>query len=295
MLTPLIPVVVLFAIGALFRRYKGDLSIPLVELVIFVIFPAFVFNTIHSLHLDGEVFRVVVLSLLSVGVGGAIAFVVGKALDLTRSTIATMMLLASLGNTAFLGFGFVEVYYHDLTYAVIFDQIATMPMFVIYGTIVAAWGQGSNVNARQIAWRIFSFPPFLALLFGVVLNGVELPEILMITIDKLSVVLVPMILIAMGMKFDLKSLSGNVKNLSIVLVIKMVLVPFVIGLIAYFWGGINIASAIVILEASMPPMILAALLAVSSKLDSNLAISSIGFGMLLAFIISPIIFWVLGV
>jgi predicted permease len=292
MLTPLIPVALLFAAGALFRRFKGDLSVPLVEAVIFVIFPAFVFKTVWGLELGAEVVRVSVLALFSVALGGLLGWIAGQLFHTSRGTTATFMLLGALGNTSFLGFPFINAYWGEagLSHAVIFDQIATMPMLVIYGTIVAAWGSGTSVNARQVLWRIVAFPPFGALVAGLLLNGTPLPQPLIDSLDLIGAALLPVILLAVGMKFTLSSLHGNIRNLSIVLGIKMVVLPLGVAGIALFWGGWDLSAQVSILEAAMPPMVLACVLAIRQKLDENLAVASLGFGMLLSFVIVPLFY-----
>lgn len=296
MLTPLIPVAVLFAAGALFRRYKGDLSVPLVEVVIFIIFPAFVFKTVWALELGAETLRVGVMALFSVALGGVLGYAIGRVFKLSRGTTATMMLLGALGNTSFLGFPFVDAYWGEagLAHAVIFDQIATMPMLVLYGTIVAAWGSGSSVNARQVIWRILAFPPFIALVLGLLFNGMPLPDPLIATLEKIGSALLPVILLAVGMKFTLSALRGNARNLTLLLGIKMVALPIGVALIALVWGGWDLAAQVSIVEAAMPPMVLASVMAMRQNLDSDLAVAGLGFGMIASFAIIPLIYAVVG-
>jgi len=293
MLTPLLPVIVLFTAGALLRRLRGDQSAALVDVVIYFIFPAFVFRTVWALDLGADVLRVSGFALLSVAAGGALGWLTARALHASRETTATFMLLAALGNTSFLGFPFVNAYWGEagLAKAVIFDQVGTMPMLVIYGTIVAAWGSGNAVLPGHILRQMLSFPPFWALVTGLLLNGMSLPSSLLATLDMVSAALLPVILLAVGMKFSLGSLQGNSLNLALLLSIKMLAVPFVIAVVSRGSNGWDLAARVSVIEAAMPPMVLACVLAIRHRLDENLAVAALGVGMLLSFVTVPLFYF----
>lgn len=42
----------------------------------------------------------------------------------------------------------------------------------------------------------------------------------------------------------------------------------------------------------MPPMVLASIMVIKAKLDSNLAVASVGLGVVLSFVTVPLIYWI---
>lgn len=80
----------------------------------------------------------------------------------------------------------------------------------------------------------------------------------------------------------------------LVILAKMVLAPLIFVLLLKLFGFEMKASIIVaIIESATPTMTLAGAMVMKAKLDSNLAVSTVAFGVLFAFISMPILVWVL--
>ena len=78
------------------------------------------------------------------------------------------------------------------------------------------------------------------------------------------------------------------------IVCKMLLAPLIfVGILKLTNTAITPSTIVAIFESSMPTMALAAAMILKAKLDTNLAISSIAFGVLFAFVSMPLLEWLL--
>jgi predicted permease len=75
----------------------------------------------------------------------------------------------------------------------------------------------------------------------------------------------------------------------LVLVLKMLVVPLIVLTLLKFFEAQELHHRVVLLESSMPPMVMSAVLAVRYGLDEGLAIASVMLGILLSFITVPVI------
>ena len=74
----------------------------------------------------------------------------------------------------------------------------------------------------------------------------------------------------------------------------MLLAPLIfVGILKLTNTDITPSAIVAIFESAMPTMALAAAMILKAKLDTNLAISSITFGVLFAFVSMPLLEWLL--
>ncbi len=96
----------------------------------------------------------------------------------------------------------------------------------------------------------------------------------------------------MNLRFS--SLKQEIKLVSLVLFIKMVFVPLLLLFILAFIGtNLDLPWKVGILEIAMPPMVLASIFVINANLAKDLAVSSVGAGILLSFITIPLIYYLI--
>ena len=281
-------ILLIFASGYIFKLLVKDYSKSLINFVLYIIFPSLIITRVAKLNIDSSVYLISTLSAITFFLGIVISYIAYKILRLSKQKAASIMLLSSLGNTSFLGFAFINSYYGNvgISYAIFFDQIGTMIMFSLFSVLISQWGsQQKKPDYNKIFKSIIFFPPLIAFFIGIVLNSRNVPfeNIL----EFISLPLVPVIVFALGMMFTFNSFKGNWPLVILVLCIKMAAIPFVIFM---FHNG-TVATSVAVLESAMPPMILASIAVIRSNLDKNLAISTVGLGMILSFIIIPFWHW----
>ena len=283
----LFSILIIFICGYFFKLFKTDYSKPLIDIVIYISFPALIIHKIYNLHYVDDIFNVFFLSFATLLAGMFFAIFIANLLKFERKTEASFLLVSTLGNTSFLGFPVIVSMFGDkhLIWAIFFDEITFIGL-VTLGSLFVAYGSESKMSIKKIVIDILKFPPFPALLFALFLRNFE------VNIDFLKPIgdsLIFLVILAIGMRFSFKDVKRNLKLASLVLIIKMVLVPFFIYfLITQFFSISEIPYQISFIESAMPPMVMASVLAIEAKLKEDLAISAVGLGILVSFAILPI-------
>ncbi|XPV83467.1 MAG: AEC family transporter [Halarcobacter sp.] len=103
------------------------------------------------------------------------------------------------------------------------------------------------------------------------------------TMGTIGSTLVPIAMIAIGMKLEVKNIFYKVKVVSFAILVKMLIVPvIVLVLFSIFYNLDDTWSKTTILEVAMPPMTMAVVLAIKGGLDERLAINALVFGVLIS-------------
>jgi len=265
------------AVGV-FRREHSEI---LVDYVVYFCLPVLVFREMRRLEPDPEALGVVLTAWGTILTSLLISFLTGRFFSLKGGSMRAFLLVSSFGNTAFLGYPFAFAFFgsEGLTYAVLYDQLGSFLMVVSLGFLIAS----GKVSARQI----FSFPPFPALLVGLASRGVPLPAGTDLFLDSVSASLVPVVLFAVGLRFEPRELGASLKHAFIALLIKMFLAPLGVLLLIKALELKGTGYSVALLETAMPPMVMAGILALKYNLDERLALSAITLGIPLSFLTVP--------
>ncbi len=285
MLDPVLPIALYLAFGYLFKIFFKDNSKELVEFVIYFSLPAVVFAKIYPLNLDYETLELIFMFNTIILGNLLLSYFVGKFLKLNKKTLATFIIISTFGNTSFIGFSYIDSFYGQdyVVYALIYDLFGSFLLLVSLGMVIINWGSNQHVNFKGIVKSVIFFPPIIMFFITVILKNVEVPIFVMNTMESIGITLVPIAMIAIGMKLELKNIFYKLKLVTLAIVIKMLIVP-VLVLIAFqiFYTTDDIWSKTTILEAAMPPMTMAVVLAIKGGLDERLAINALVLGVLVS-------------
>jgi predicted permease len=288
----LIVCLLLGAIVARIARPRPSMHQSLNWWVLNVAFPALVLDLIPRLHFDVDLWFLVV-AMWIVFAGAWIAFAAaGRSLGWSRGRIGALTLTCGLGNTSFVGFPMIEALrgQEGLTLAVVADQLGCFVALAVGGIVVAALYSGRQASAREVIRRIALFPPFIALIVGVVVNLMGgWPTQIHGVLDRIGSTLVPLSLFSVGLQFRLRLERSQLSAMSIGLAWKLVLAPLLIFGIGILSGVGHPVLVIGVLEAAMAPMISAAILADQYELEPSLANTVLGWGIVASLISVPII------
>lgn len=303
-------ILIYLSLGFAMRRvpkFPAETPVVLNTFVMYVALPALVLQKIPALHFSWDLLVPALVPWILLLLVSALILALGRLLRWSRDIIVALLIVVPLGNTSFLGFPMIEALFGDdwLPYAMIYDQVGSFIALATWSTILAAlYGTaqigpaGSSLPAQQVAlgamvMRILTFPPFLALLTGLLLKSWTYPPLLQTTLDNLAATLVPLIMFAVG--FQLRfSLSGErLSPLLSGLGIKLLLMPMMVLAGTMLLGLSGKAVQVSIFEAAMPPMISAGAIAMMAGLAPRLVAALVGFGLLLSFITLPLWAWLL--
>lgn len=236
--------------------------------------------------------------------GGGLLFfgLARRFFGLTRETFGCLMLTAAMSNVVFIGLPMIEAFFgRELIYvAFLCDSPGTSLVLALPGVILASTLSakrptgGAWAQVRASLRRVLGFPPFQALLLGLALRAVPLPDWLLSGLSRLGATLVPLSLLSVGLGLRLRLPKGSGRPLALGLGYKLLLAPALMLAVAA-WGFDNTGpvAQVAVFEAAMPPMVLGGILATEHGLDPELAALMVGLGTPLAFLTLPAWHWLL--
>lgn len=274
---------------ARFRVVPRDAADTMNRFVIYVSLPAMVLRVVPALSWDPALAVLVVTPWIATAVGAAVVVAAARAFRFRSEVLAVLLLCAPLGNTSFLGFPMVGALLGPdaIRFAVLYDQFGSFLLLATYGLfVVARFSGGARPGVRAIVLRVIRFPPFIALV--VALLPLPHPPVVDAVLEPLAKTLVPLALFAVGLKLELR-LPRDRGALALGLVAKMALLPLVALGVTRAFGSPKGPAAVAILEAAMPPMITAGVLAVMADLAPELATDLVTYGIVVSFASLPLI------
>ncbi|WP_419776909.1 AEC family transporter [Malaciobacter marinus] len=283
MLDPVLPIAIYLLLGYLFKIYFKDNSKELIEFIIYFSLPAIVFNKIYNLELTFEIFKLIVMFNAIIFLNLILAFLLGKFLKLEKKLLATFVIIATFGNTSFIGFSYIDAFYGQdyVVYALIYDLFGSFLILVSLGMIIINWGSGQQVNFRAILKSVLYFPPIVMFFITIFTKLFEVPIFIINTTETLGATLVPLAMIAIGMKLQIKNIFYKFKAVFIAMFLKMIIIPIIVYLaFLIFYNVDDTWSKVTIVEAAMPPMTMAVVLAIKGGLDETFAINALVLGVL---------------
>jgi predicted permease len=286
-----------------FNKLPAEASRVLNTVIIYLSFPALVLVQAPELFTSealrgGHAFVPVSMAWILLAVGTSLFIFIGRRLRWEAGTVGALALTVGFSNTSFVGFPVLEALLGQgsLKVAIVVDQAGTFLALSTVGLALAAYFSGAKASIKDMAKRVFHFPPFIALLVSAALfaGGVTLPAQLIAMLERLSHTLVPLALVSVGsqLKLDRASLKEKWSIVTIGLVFKLAIAPLLlatlyIGLI----GERGYATQVTLLESAMAPMITGAIVSADFGLDVEAANLLVGIGIPLSLLSVPVVYW----
>ncbi|HUW75808.1 MAG TPA: AEC family transporter [Gallionella sp.] len=295
----LLLLIVCFVIGMLLHRYKRmPVNTPAVlnTFIIHVSFPALILLSVHSMKISGHIGLMAAMAWICFALSAGFFRLVGRRLNLPRPTEGALILTGGLCNTSYVGLPMIEAYYghQGLATGIIVDQLGSFLVLSTLGITFAGIYSTGRPGITEMARRIFLFPPFIALVIALLLIPAVYPEWFTVVLKRLGDTLAPLALLSVGFQLRLGHLAGNVRNLTLGLVFKLLLIPLVMYLLYVpLLGAHGQAIQVTLFESAMPPMITAAILATEHDLDPPLATLMVAVGLVISFFTLTVWWWVM--
>lgn len=285
MLDPVLPIAIYLLLGYLYKVIFHDNSKQLIEFVIYFSLPAIVFSKIYPLVLDQRILNLILMFIGFILLNLFLSYLIGKLMKLERLLLATFMIMATFGNTSFIGLSYIDAFYGQnyIVYGLIYDIFGSFLLLVSIGMMIITWGSGRKNDIKSIFKNVLLFPPSIMFFITVLAKNFEVPNFLLLTSETLGATLVPIAMIAIGMKLELRNIFVKFHIVSMAMLLKMVLVPVIVLLgFQLFYGIDQTWVKVTIIEVAMPPMTMATVLAIKGGLDEKVAINSLVLGVLLS-------------
>jgi len=285
MLDPVLPIALFLLFGYLYKVVFHDNSKQLIEFIIYFSLPGIVFSKIYPLALDEKILGLILMFIGFILFNLTLAYFIGKLMKLDRLLLATFMIMATFGNTSFIGLSYIDAFYGQdyIVYGLIYDIFGSFLLLVSVGMFIITWGSGRKNDTKSILKSILLFPPSLMFFITIFAKNFEVPNFLFLASETMGSTLVPLAMVAVGMKLELRNIFVKFHIVSMAMVLKMVIVPIIVLLGFQLFYGINETWVkVTIIEVAMPPMTMATVLAIKGGLDEKVAINSLVLGVLLS-------------
>lgn len=283
----LLVILICLSIGLLLqkdRRLPDSFALSLNTYVIYVALPALVLFEIPHLALDAHALLPIVFAWLMMASSALFIWFFAKRAGWSRSVTGALMLTVPLGNTGFLGIPLIGALLGDeaVPYAILYDQFGTFIALNTFGSFIAAYYSGGATSWKSLVRVIVSFPPFIALILAFISLPLHFPDWFSGVLQKISSTLVPVVMVAVGLQWHLKLERDIISPLILGLVATLFLTPLLAWMLLQLLGINGLAAQVVVLEAAMPAMISAGVLAINYQLAPRLASSLVGYSLLLS-------------
>src|SRR5690625_1370405 len=241
---------------------------------IYIALPAMVLTEIPKLTLDQEALLPVIATWLVMALTAFLVWLTARWLRWSRSVTGAMLLIVPLGNTSFMGIPLIEALLgtEALPYAILYDQFGTVIALNTYGVLVAAWYGGQKPAWSSLLKTIVTFPPFGAfcVAMAVVLSPWQFPQWWSSATERIALSMAPVVMVAVGLQWHLRLERQTAVPLAAGLILKLAVVPALVLGVFIFLGLDSLAAHTVVLQAGVPVMVAAGLLAISHNLAPRL-------------------------
>ena len=281
----LLPILLIASAGFLLGKFLHVDPKPLGKVIFNILYPVMVVDILTRNHLtSNDIFRTIVFTLCVVVASGVIAITAGKMLNFKRPILLAVLLTTIFANSGNYGLPLISFAYGEkaLAFASIF-YITIAFLFNTAGVLIASMGK---LSFKDSLIGMLKVPTMYAIIVAFVLIQTKwvLPSPLERTMTLLSTAAIPSMLILLGLQLQNAQWKGNIKALSLSVVIKLVIGP-IIGLI--FTGLLGIkgsARQAGIVDSALPTAVMTTILASEYDLEPTL-VTSIVF---ITTILSPI-------
>jgi predicted permease len=282
--------------GILLNKYKilpNDSAKTLNSFIIYLSLPAITFYYIPKSSWNLEMTFPFLMPVLVLGLSTIFFLSIQPILKYSKQTLGALILVAGMGNISFVGYPVIEAVYggSGLEIAIMVGQGGFLSVSVL-GVLIAMKFSSKSGKLKEIAWNVLKFPPFIAFLLVLPLSFLKLDfsEPLQDSFKQLGGTLTPLAMVSVGLQisFDFKGI--NWKNVLVGLSFKLLFAPILILLIAkVLLASGSLIGKVSILEAAMPSMVTASIIATEYNLNPKLANFLVGFGLLISGF--TLVFW----
>lgn len=304
-LTLVLPVFGLIGLGWLVARLgvlSDSTSLGVSDFVATLAIPALIFRTLA----EGDVPEASPWSywaayFTGVAVVWAAATLVGRRLFAANGSEAVIYgFAAAQANTMMLGVPLIVMVFGEAGALPMFLLIAVhLPVIMIAAAILLsrAGGEGRGFDLAATARALVTNPIVVAIMLGGVVRVTHppLPDLLMQVIGQLATAAAPVTLVALGMAVARYGLRGNLGPTLAVALLKMVVHPLVVWLLAYYVFAMPPTfAAVAVTFAALPTGINAYLVAVRYRCGEALASNAISVTTLMSVVTITFWLWFIG-
>ena len=273
-------------------RLQANAHLALNTIIVYISLPSLTLLNLHHISFSNDLALSAAVPWVLFMVGCLTFFSIGKLLKLSGQTVGALSLVGGLGNTSFVGVPMIEALQgkEGFPFALVIDQAGTYMVLSTLGMLAVSVYCANSNSGAQIAKKIYTFPPFIAMCLAFLLMDTEYPVWLSETLKRLGDMLAPLALLSVGMQIRLGDFVGNKRALAVGLGFKLLVCPVIvlIGFWAFQIEVNKLSSHVILLESAMGPAIGAGIVASQNELNPSLVALMVGVGVPLCLVTVPI-------
>jgi malate permease and related proteins len=265
------------------------------SIIVHVSLPAVTLCYLHEFRFTGDHIWPLLMPWALFLIGAAVFHVIGRWLRLSMASIGALTLVGGFANTSFVGLPMIESLHgrDGMGLGLMIDQLGSYLALSTLGIAAAAlYSSEGPVSPRAMLRRIVTFPPFIALVLALLLMPLTFPPVVSQTLARIGDTLAPLALLSFGLQLQFDSLREHRHLLCLGLGYKLLVCPAIV--VALLWAidaeG-NLVSRVSVIEAAMPPMIGAAIIASQASLAPRFVSMMVGLGIPLGLVTAPLWLW----
>lgn len=250
------------------------------SIIVYAALPALIFSKVYVAELSWEYARLVGVAWIVCLSALALAWIACRALRLPKERAGAFLLVAAIGNTGYLGYPVSHMLLGDpgLTRAIFYDVFGTVAVLFTVGIAVASRFGDHSEGAVDVVKELLTFPAMVALLAALVMRLVPVPDAVEAqVIDWLELagsMAVPLIMVSLGLSLSARGFRAAPAALGAASAVKLVVAP-AIAFGAALLLGAGEATRLVVLQASMPTVMLSLVIGERFGLDTEFIASVI--------------------
>lgn len=214
----------------------------------------------------------------------------------SRPSQGSFLLAAMLGNTGYLGYpiSLTLVGPKYFVWALFYDLMGSTLGAYALGVVLAAYFGRGSLNLQQLTQAIVINPTLWCFGLGLYLKTIALPPALEQTLQSLAWGTMALALTLIGMRLSQLSSWQHLNRVAVVLAIKMVLVPILLGLGLIVFDVHSQPQLALVLQTAMPPAFATLVIAEAYNLDRELSVTALALGTLGLVVMLPLWLWLFG-
>jgi len=268
-----------FALGKLLHIDARSLG----RVVFYVFSPVLIFDLLIQNRLKmSEAIGVISLTLCVVLIMGLITFALGILFKLERPALISILITTMFANTGNYGLPLVSFAFGEqaLSYAGIYFVTTTF-LFYTLGVLIASLG---HMNFKEAVLGLLRVPTLYAVLLAIMINAwnIQIPAPIDRAVQLAAGGTIPLMLILLGVELTRVQFSGSIRAMQLSVSLRLLIAPIIALLFTALFGIQGYAQQGSVIQASMPSMVSATVLATEYQLDSKLVTAIVFISTLLS-------------
>ncbi len=286
--------------GILLKKFLASTDRPLSAIntyIIWLALPAVIFSTLPDMQFSTKLLLPMFIPWLLIALSFLVIYPLASHLHWSVAIKIAVTLMVGLGNTAFFGVPLVKLLLgaSAVPAAIIYDQLGSFIILSVVATAAVAVysGDGKRPGVKSILWKVICFPPFISLLFALLLPSTQVLAGLLPLLSLLGDTILPLAMLMVGLQFSVRVEPAYQLPVVTVIVGKLFLAPLIVVVVGMFFNSNPQVFNATLIQSAMPPMVTPAILLIGAGLAPRFVATVLGLATLCAFVTVPlwIVLW----